>query len=261
MAIFELPTSVKKLTMEDLYSRLMQDVRFEEGLNACMNCGICTGLCAAAEYYNYDPRRIVDLVQTRNSDIIRDLLQSETIWYCGQCMSCKTRCPRGNTPGLIIMALRKLSQEMGYFTESEKGRQQLAIRRTIGENILNHGYCVASYLVSPAGHPEQGPIWEHFYTNLGDVLSRCGGELNGKEGPTRKISDEVLQELKNIFDVAGATDHFMAIEKASEQKAAELGMEFSDHGTDFEYFRFIVSANNGRHSTEEIKKTEYAAGR
>ena len=85
--------------MEDLYSMLMQDVRFEEGLNACMNCGVCTGICPAAEYYNYDPRRVVDQVQTRNNDVIMELLKSETIWYCGQCMSCKTRCPRGNTPG------------------------------------------------------------------------------------------------------------------------------------------------------------------
>ena len=247
--------------MEDLYSMLMQDVRFEEGLNACMNCGVCTGICPAAEYYNYDPRRVVDLVQTRNNDIILELLKSETIWYCGQCMSCKTRCPRGNTPGLVIMALRKVSQQLGYFTESEKGRQQLAIKRTVGENILNHGYCVASYLVSPENHPEQGPVWEHVYNNLGDVLARCGGELNGKEGPTRKITDDVLQELKNIFDVTGATNHYAAIEKASESKAAELGMEFKSQGTDFEYFRFIVSAESGDHQKEEIRREEYAAGR
>ena len=34
-----------------------------------------------------------------------------------------------------------------------------------------------------------------------------GGELNGKEGPTRKISDDVLEELKNIFEVTGGQDH------------------------------------------------------
>ena len=136
--------------MEDLYARLMEDVRFEEGLNACMNCGVCTGICPAAEYYNYDPRRVVDLVQTRDNSIILELLKSETIWYCGQCMSCKTRCPRGNTPGMVIMALRKLSQETWVISQSRrKGRQQFAIKRTIGENILKHGYCVVSYDVSP----------------------------------------------------------------------------------------------------------------
>jgi len=249
--------------MEDLYARLMKDVRFEEGLNACMNCGVCTGICPAAEYYNYDPRRVVDLVQTRNNNIILELLKSETIWYCGQCMSCKTRCPRGNTPGMVIMALRKVSQELGYFTESEKGRQQFAIKRTVGDNILKHGYCVVSYDVDPRSHPEQGPAWEHYYNNLEESLARVGGELNGKEGPTRKISEEVLQELKSIFEVTGGQDLYDAIEKASEKKAGEMDLEFRKEGRDFEYFRHVVTADSGNHQVEneEIRREEHAAGR
>jgi heterodisulfide reductase subunit C1 len=247
--------------MEDLYSLLMRDVRFEEGLNACMNCGVCTAICPAAEYYCYDPRRVVDLVQTRNNDIILGLLKSETIWYCGQCMSCKTRCPRGNTPGLVIMALRKLSQELGYFTESEKGRQQFAIERFVGGNILKYGYCVASYALDSNAHPEQGPIWEHYYKNLESVLARCGGELNGKEGPLRKIPEDTLDEIKKIFDVSGATKFFEAIEKASEAKAEELGIEFKKEGTDCDYFRYVISADNGRHQVEDVKEEEYAARR
>ena len=249
--------------MEDLYLMLVKDVRFEEGLNACMNCGVCTGLCPAAEYYDYDPRRIVDLVQTRNNEIIRDLLRSETIWYCGQCMSCKTRCPRGNTPGMVIMALRKLSEQLGYFTESEKGRQQFALKRTIGDNILRNGYCVAAYSVDPAMHPEQGPAWEHYYNHLEDSLARLGGDLNGKEGPTRKISNDVLDELKSIFKVTGGQDLYDAIETASEKKAEEMGLEFRKEGIDFEYFRHVYSANNGNHQGEheELRKDIYEGRR
>ncbi len=240
--------------METLYDRLMHDIRFEEGLNSCMNCGVCTAICPAAEFYNYDPRKIADLVQSRNDEAILDLLRSETIWYCGQCMSCKTRCPRGNTPGMIIMALRQLSQELGYFTESEKGRQQFAIKRTVGDNILKHGYCVASYVVDPEFHPEQGPVWEHVYENLEHVIARFGGELNGAEGPLRGITPEVLQELKDIFVVTGAQALYDAIEKASEKKAQELGMEFRATGTDFEYFRYVYSTDSGCHcQTENIE--------
>nr|APO30582.1 dhsB: succinate dehydrogenase and fumarate reductase iron-sulfur [uncultured bacterium] len=68
-----------------------------------------------------------------------ELLKSDTIWYCGECMSCRPRCPRGNTPGYVIQALRTLSQKLGFFVESEKGRQQLALKRIIGENILRTG--------------------------------------------------------------------------------------------------------------------------
>lgn len=122
--------------MGKYFDMLMEDVRMKEGLTACMNCGICTGVCPAAEFYNYDPRQIVNMVQTKDDDAIEKLLKSDTIWYCGECMSCRPRCPRGNTPGYIIQSLRTLSQKLGFFTESEKGRQQLAIKRTIGQNIL-----------------------------------------------------------------------------------------------------------------------------
>ena len=86
--------------MQNLYQKLQNDVRFKEGLNACINCGTCTAICPAAEFYNYDPRLIVITVQSKDNDKIEELLKSDTIWYCGECLSCKTRCPRNNTPGL-----------------------------------------------------------------------------------------------------------------------------------------------------------------
>ena len=116
--------------------RLRKDIHFMEGFNSCMNCGVCTAICPAAEFYNYDPRVIVETVQRGDEGEIEELLKSDTIWYCGECMSCKTRCPRCNTPGLVIMGLRKVSQELGYFVHSEKGRQQYALKHVIGESVL-----------------------------------------------------------------------------------------------------------------------------
>ena len=247
--------------MNNLFDGLMQDIRFEEGLNACMNCGVCTAICPAAEFYKYDPRIIADEIQTRDDEVIRGLLKSETIWYCGQCMSCKTRCPRGNTPGLIIMALRQLSQELGYFTESEKGRQQFAIKRTVGDNILKHGYCTPAYAIDPEKHPEQGPVWEHFFNYLDEILPRFGGELHGKEGPLRGFSPEVMNELEEIFRVTGCKDLWEAIEKYSKKKAEEMGLEFENEGTDFEYFRHVFTTNSDIHFVEEEKEVEYETGR
>lgn len=235
--------------MENLYETLKQDFRFEEGLNACMNCGVCTAICPAAEFYDYDPRKIVDIVQSRDNSAIEGLLKSEAIWYCGECMSCKTRCPRGNTPGFIIMALRTLSQKLGYFTESEKGRQQFAIKRTVGDNIFRYGYCAATYAVNPSLHPEQGPIWEYILENTDEVFERLGGQINGNgTGPLRKIPPEALDELKQIFDVTGGTDFFKLIEEKSRQKAAEKGLQFSPSGTDNDYFVEVYTANSGKHT-------------
>ncbi len=234
--------------MCDLYEELIKDVHFREGLNSCMNCGICTAICPAAEFYDYDPRIIVNTVQRRDNEEIEELLKSDTIWYCGECMSCKTRCPRGNAPGLLIMALRRLSQMKGYFVESEKGRQQLAIKRTVGENMVNRGYCVYPDTVVPDMHPEQGPVWEWIFDNSVDVMAKMGARYR-KSGPgtLRNTSKETLEEIQNIFDVSGGTELYNRIEEFSRQKAEELNIEF-DETNKCEYFFKVFTENNGNHS-------------
>lgn len=233
--------------MSSYYELLKKDVRFEEGLNACINCGTCTAICAASEFYNYDPRIIVDTVQTKNNDAIEELLKSDSIWYCGECMSCKTRCPRENVPGLIIMALRSLSQDLGFFVESEKGRQQLAIKRTVGEWILKHGYCLYLEGVGTGLHPEQGPIWDWKQKNWVDVFDRLGGNYK-VEGPgiLRKIPEETMDEIRKIFEVTGGNERFNKIEEFSKAKAREMGLEV---GTDIssDYVKHIYTTNNNKH--------------
>ena len=176
--------------MGKYFDMLMEDVRMKEGLHSCMNCGVCTGVCPAAEFYNYDPRQIVNIVQTQDDEAIEGLMKSDVIWYCGECMSCRPRCPRGNTPGYVIQALRTLSQKLGFFVESEKGRQQLAIKRTIGENILRTGYCIVPKLVKPELHPEQGTVWEWIYNHDEEVYGRFTPVYNQQgAGAVRRMDD------------------------------------------------------------------------
>lgn len=228
--------------MGKLYDKLASDVRLEEGLVACINCGTCTAVCPAAEFYKYDPKRIVNIVQTQDDDQIRELLKSDAIWYCGECMSCVTRCPRKNAPGLVIMALRSLSQDEGYFVESEKGRQQLALKRTVGENILRKGYCITPHTMTYERHREAGLIWKWETEHIEDIFARLGANLDG-DGPgvLRKIPRESLEELDRIFEVTGGKARFEMIEKASARKAAELGM------SDEEYYEMVFTQNSGRH--------------
>ncbi|MBN2610314.1 MAG: 4Fe-4S dicluster domain-containing protein [Bacteroidales bacterium] len=236
--------------MGKYFDALNEDVRFIEGLKSCMNCGICTAICPAASFYNYDPRVVVNIVQSRDEEKIEELLKSETIWYCGQCLSCKTRCPRGNTPGYIIMALRTLSQKTGLFIYSEKGRQQLAIKRITGESILNIGYCVYPDLVKPEWHPEQGPAWEWVYKHREKIMSKFGANYKGKgPGALRKIDDKDLDELKEIFKVTGNLELFETIEEHSYVKAREMNLAI-DETLDNEYIYHISNYNGNNHSKE-----------
>ena len=234
----------------ELYQELTKDVRFVEGLKSCMNCGVCTAICPAAEFYDYDPRIIAGIIQSKDEKRIEELLKSETIWYCGECMSCKTRCPRGNTVGLIIMALRSLSQELGYFAESEKGRQQLAIKRVIGENIVYKGYCLLPENLVPEMHPEQGPVGEWMYDNKKEVYERVGANYNGEgEGALRKIPQESIDEIYRIFELTGGFERFDKIEHFSKAKAESMG--FSENENDYsDYVSHIFTTNNGKHNRQ-----------
>ena len=230
--------------MGKYFDMLLEDVRLREGLNACMNCGVCTAVCPAAAFYNYDPRQIVSIVQTRDDNAIEDLLRSDTIWYCGECMSCRPRCPRANTPGYVIQALRRVSQQTGLFVESEKGRQQLALKRAIGENILRTGYCIVPSLVKADMHPEQGTVWRWVLDNEDEIYGRFSENYKREgAGALRKMSDESLQELRRIFDVTGGTEMFETIERHSDRKARQMGYD----GADDNYFKDTYTHNSNNH--------------
>ena len=223
--------------MDHLFEELEKDYRFREGYHTCINCGTCTAVCPAAEFYRYDPRKIVAIVQTRDDAEIEALLRSDTIWYCGECMSCVTRCPRRNGPGLVIMALRDLSIRLGYFTESEKGRQILPLTHTFARNILNYGYCVHPETFRWEDHMESGPVWKWHTEHLEQNLARQGANYKG-EGPgvLRKIPQASLDELKAIFDVTGATERIRLVEEYSAAKAREMGMSMEEYERQaFEY--------------------------
>jgi heterodisulfide reductase subunit C len=226
--------------MKELYNELEKDVRFIEGLKACLNCGVCTAICPAAEVSDYDPRIVVDTVQQRDEAELEKLLKSDTIWRCGECLSCKTRCPRGNVPGYIIQSLRALSIDTGMFTESEQGRKQLAVKRTVGDHILKYGYCVYIDEVDNDMYPEQGPVWKWMRENRESMLERLGTSYKKNESGTLRItSQESLDDLKKIFDETGGTKRLEKIEKDSSEKAKELNINFKEGKDD--YFKYLYN--------------------
>jgi heterodisulfide reductase subunit C len=177
---------------------------------------------------------VVNIVQDGGEEEIEKLLKSDTIWYCGECLSCKTRCPRGNTPGYIIQALRALSIDTGMFIESTQGQKQLAIKRTVGDHILKYGYCVYIDEVDTEMYPEQGPVWDWLKKNRVDILERLGTKYKKDEsGTLRQTSEESLKDLQSIFDQTGATKRFSIIEEYSRQKALEKGIAFSSEKDDY----------------------------
>ena len=229
----------------NLYEELCKDYRFREGLHTCINCGTCTAICPAAEFYRYDPRKILDTVQRKDNDAIEALLKSDTIWYCGECMSCLTRCPRKNGAGLVIMALRSLSARLGYFVNSEKGRQLYPLTKALTGNILNYGYCVYPRTFDWEKHKESGPVYKWHLEHLEDDMERLGANFEGEgAGVLRRIPQKDLDEIRAIFDVTGGTERIETVNRCSAEKAAEMGMTMD------EYEAYTFSHNSGCHTND-----------
>ena len=154
-------------------------------------------------------------------------------------MSCVTRCPRGNAPGLIIMALRKLAMQTGYYMESEKGRQQYILVKDLCGNILNHGYCIYPRNFSYDEHKEFGTVGKWINENLDEIHQRMGSDLDG-DGPggLRKIPQESLDQLKNIYDVTGATELMNKVIDDAHRQAEKENL------SDEEYFKKVYTVNN-----------------
>jgi len=206
--------------MGKLYDELSRDIEIKHSMHACMDCGTCTAICAAAEFYDYSPREVMDITQSRDDDRIRELISSDKIWYCGQCLSCKQRCPRGNNPGGVILALRRLSIKHGLFAESEKGRQQLLAKRVFGDNMLKRGYTLTAANPVPSHFPELGEDWEYYYDHLKEMRQWWGVpmDLENSPGSHRVIPEKGMEELRAIYKATGAVKLMEQIEGGMAKK-------------------------------------------
>ncbi|HCJ10288.1 MAG TPA: heterodisulfide reductase subunit C [Clostridiales bacterium] len=78
-------------------------------VEACYQCGKCSGGCPLSYAMDYQPRQIMRLVQM---GLREEALRSRTIWICATCYTCTARCPRdidiaGVMDALRVKALRR----------------------------------------------------------------------------------------------------------------------------------------------------------
>lgn len=195
-------------------------------LKSCMSCGNCTSLCPAAEFFDYNPRIIMETVQQKEEKVLIELLKSETLWYCSQCGSCKPKCPRKNNPFGMISSLRQLSQIKGFHVHTVRGRQQYAGRHLWGGNLWNRACSLYFRNPDPRLHKDFGPGYEAFFFDIEDNFRNIGvcpdmeGSLSG-----RKVRPETLAEVRKIWHFAGALYLWDLIEQAGAEQAAVFGLD------------------------------------
>jgi heterodisulfide reductase subunit C len=85
-----------------------------EKVNACIQCGVCSGTCPAANEMVYAPRKIIALIRAGMRD---EVLSSSSMWHCLSCYLCTVRCPRDIKPTELAHALEGLADREGYKVE------------------------------------------------------------------------------------------------------------------------------------------------
>jgi heterodisulfide reductase subunit C len=202
----------------------------KHSFHSCMSCGICTSLCPAAEIYDFSPRELMELITEKNEEEIIRLLKSDYIWYCFQCGSCKTKCPRNNSPFGLVSSLRQLSQLKGYHLYSIRGRQQYTARFLWGGNLWNRGCTLYFRSADPERHADFGENYKSLYENIDEKFKEIGANPD-MEGlfAGRKISPETLEEIRKLWVESGVLFFWIIIEEYAKKQALEWDMDLEEY--------------------------------
>jgi heterodisulfide reductase subunit C len=111
-------------------TRLMAEI--QDKIQACMQCGTCTGSCANSFAMDLTPRQMWRLVQLGRRE---EVFKSKTFFLCSACYYCTLRCPRGLPLTETINALKRLAAAEGH-----KGfRQSTNMYRTFMDTVRRYG--------------------------------------------------------------------------------------------------------------------------
>jgi len=104
-----------------------------ENICACIQCGMCTGSCPAANKMEFPPRKIIAMIRAGMRD---EVLSSNSMWYCLSCYMCTVRCPQDVKPTELAHALESLANQQGFRV---KGTRTPAMYRSFVSSIKGNG--------------------------------------------------------------------------------------------------------------------------
>lgn len=170
--------------------RSMNDPRLSNacGFEKCMQCGRCTASCPAAFMYeDYKPREVMRKLQLGDIDALIPCL-----WRCGQCYSCAARCPRNNSVGAGILALRESAVAMGIIPEKIK-----AVLSIIRKNLYERGETFQPYMFDFL--EEFGPRTAMRCRDNADRRVRLGFDRD--DARVRPIPAVAMAEIRALMDM------------------------------------------------------------
>ena len=93
----------EKLSFAQEISNLMYSPH-SNPLNACLQCGTCSGSCPAIDFMDETPRRLIGMI---NANLKDDALATNTAWACASCYHCTVRCPASIDVAGVMYAFKR----------------------------------------------------------------------------------------------------------------------------------------------------------
>lgn len=161
-----------------------------------MQCGRCTAGCPAAYVFeDYRPRDVMRRLAIGDTE----KAMSELAWRCGQCYSCRSRCPRNNSTGLAVLALREEAVRKRIAPESV-----LSAGRIIKDNLYRKGETFLPSMLTPQIMDEMGPRTKKRYLDNKDKRIRIG--YLSDDARAVPLPPDAMEEVREILRLTGYTE-------------------------------------------------------
>jgi heterodisulfide reductase subunit C len=154
-------------------------------VNACIQCGTCTGSCPNAFGMDFTPRRLWRLVLAGQKD---EIFESRTFGLCSTCYYCTLRCPRGLPLTEAMSALKQIAAR----EKAEVFRTGLCFYGSFLESIRKHGRVWELEFMSLYFIAVKNPIIPLRYASLGLRLIGKGKLSVRPHGAVGRMSLEKL---------------------------------------------------------------------
>jgi heterodisulfide reductase subunit C len=84
-------------------------------LELCLQCGTCGGSCPSGADMDHTPRALFAMV---SAGLKKQVLSSNTPWYCVSCYYCTVRCPQDIHITELMYTFKRMAIQEGYSQQS-----------------------------------------------------------------------------------------------------------------------------------------------
>src|SRR5574337_234751 len=192
---------------ERLFELVKGDIRFNDYLYGCYECGICVAACPSARFYDFSPRRIAQALAREDVELVYEQMNND-VWECSQCFSC-LRCPRKNNPGGLVTIMREVAVKNGLHSAKEalEGYSRIVYK------IMSTGTQVSPDMLQPDAFPDWGPEVRDVSENLDLWRRALPPETMHTTTTGWEVEEKTIVELYLIWHMTGVMDMIAKVDK------------------------------------------------